>query len=320
MSDILAIVGLIIIVASIFFAAPRTTSGSGSAYSKKQIAEFEERNRKWREEYEAANPDGPPISEQEHAEFKAWLDAQARPAVRLTPDATAAVTEDGSRLGGPVALAQTQAWPVSKHGNKMEFLAQLDFTALPPLEGFPTAGVLQFFIPQDDDFWGMDIDNPQASNVAVLYRPNGAGAGTMTPNPPIKPRESNTPFWPRETRENGIALTGASFADMMSYNHWMLDAKQDGNARRPGFDRWETLLENRADDEPLIHHMGGYPVFVQSDFRKPESLADYDTVLLRLTSDDYVQWGDVGEANFLIRSEDLAKRDFSKVIFWWDCF
>ena len=79
------------------------------------------------------------------------------------------------------------------------------------------------------------------------------------------------------------------------------------------------MLESRETDKPLVHQAGGYPVFVQWDFRKPDYLAAYDTVLLRLTSDDFLMWGDVGEANFLIRREDLAKRDFSKVIFWWDC-
>lgn len=323
--DIIGFLAVLGIIVGIFFgkdiahAMTKQNSGYGSAYSKEQIAEFEERKRKWREEYEAANPEGPPISEQEHADFKAWLDAQKLPAVRLAPDSGGAITADGSRLGGPVALAEGQAWPVSKRGNKMEFLAQLDFATLPPLEGFPADGVLQFFILQDDDLWGIDVDNPQASDVAVLYRPNSAGTEPMTPNPPVKPEESNSPFWPHETRTNGVALNGTAFTDTMPYNHWMLDAKQDGNVRRPGFDQWEALLESRETGKTLVHQAGGYPVFVQWDFRKPDKLDDYDTVLLRLTSDDFLMWGDVGEANFLIRSEDLAKRDFSKVIFWWDC-
>ena len=30
-------------------------------------------------------------------------------------------------------------------------------------------------------------------------------------------------------------------------------------------------------------------------------------------------WGDVGEAVFMIRADDLAARDFSRVAFYWDC-
>ena len=30
-------------------------------------------------------------------------------------------------------------------------------------------------------------------------------------------------------------------------------------------------------------------------------------------------WGDSGVANFFIDSEDLEKRDFSKVFYTWDC-
>lgn len=304
-------------------AITRKNAGLGSAYTKEQLDEFEERNRKWREEFEAKNPDGPPISDQEHAAFTAWLDAQNRPAIRLTPAEApmeaGEVQADGSRLGGPVALAAEQAWPTSRRGNPMEFLAQLDFAALPQLDGFPAEGVLQFFILQDDDLWGMDMDNPQNGDVALLYRPNGAGADVMAPNPPVDRHEANTPFLNNAARDQGIALSAETVSDPIDASDGALQSKFDGNMRRPGFGRWEDLLEKRADEKPLVHHAGGHPVFVQSDFRQPGHLDDYDTVLLRLTSDDHLQWGDVGEANFLIRSKDLAKRDFSKVIFWWDC-
>ncbi len=295
----------------------RGRSGYGSAYTKEQIAEFEERNRIWRKEFEARNPDGPPISDEEHAEFKDWLEQQSRAAIRLTPTSGIETGSDGSRLGGPVALAEGQTWPVSKRGAPMELLAQLDFAELPALDGFPTKGVLQFFIPQDDDMMGMG-DEADEGDVAVLYRPNGAGE-ELVPTPLVPLEESVSPFLNQDFQRDGVALSGEAFVDPIGTENWEVDAKLDGNILRPGFDRWEKLLEVQANGKPLIHHAGGYPVFVQWDFRKPGEFDDYDTVLLRLTSDKCVQWGDVGEANFLIRGEDLAKLDFSRVIFWWDC-
>ncbi|TRD11712.1 DUF1963 domain-containing protein [Erythrobacter insulae] len=296
----------------------------GSAYSKQQKAEWEERARQSREIFEAANPDSPPISETEHSEFAQWLGAQSKPAIRLdpagsAPEANGQAGPDGSRLGGPVWLEEGQAWPQSRKGNPMEFIAQLDFNQLPELEGFPTTGALQFFIPDDDDLWGMEMDEPIKSDVAVLYRPEGSPRNRHQQTAQRPPDESITPFLNETVRQAGVALAGAAIEDVMPSNIWELDARIEGNLRRPGFERWDDLIEANEEKRSLVHHAGGYPCFVQSDFRGPGSLDDYDTVLLRLTSDDHLQWGDVGEAHFLIRSADLAARDFSKVIFWWDC-
>ncbi|MEL7189688.1 MAG: DUF1963 domain-containing protein [Pseudomonadota bacterium] len=177
-NQLLLIFGLGLVAGLLFFGADIVRAWENrpsSAYTKEQRAEFEERTRVWQEEFEARNPDGPPISEDEHHAFEKWLKEQVRPALRLTPQASSNAQADGTRLGGPVALAKGQAWPVSKGGVPMEFLAQLDFAELPPLKGFPGEGVLQFFIPQDDDLWGADFDNPTQSDVAVLNRPNGGG-------------------------------------------------------------------------------------------------------------------------------------------------
>nr|WP_299908016.1 DUF1963 domain-containing protein [Sphingomonas bacterium] len=40
---------------------------------------------------------------------------------------------------------------------------------------------------------------------------------------------------------------------------------------------------------------------------------------MRLTSDDYLLWGDVGEAVFLLPADDLRRRDWSRVAYSWDC-
>ena len=33
-----------------------------------------------------------------------------------------------------------------------------------------------------------------------------------------------------------------------------------------------------------------------------------------------ILWGDMGIANFFIRAEDLLRRDFSRVLYNWDCY
>ncbi len=327
MDGLLVALFMAIVVALTVLASPRTLRAIRNwrtrrryGPTRKQRKEWAEQQERHRAEFRAANPEGPPISDEEHAAFQAWLQAQQRPALRLVPDPALEVGPDGCRLGGPAWLAEGQEWPLSRGGRPLEFLAQLDFAQLPPLAGFPESSVVQFFIPSDDDVWGVDFDDPSRGDARVLFRPNGSGTHAVEPPLAADPSDDFTPFIGGDSvRDRGIALTAAPFVDRIPFNNWRVDQQFDGNHRRPGIEQWEASLAEQTDSAPLVHHIGGYPCFVQSDVRGPGKFDDYDICLLRLTSDDYVQWGDVGEANFLIRSTDLEANDFSKVIFWWDC-
>lgn len=67
------------------------------------------------------------------------------------------------------------------------------------------------------------------------------------------------------------------------------------------------------------HQGGGYadfaqdpPVFLQEEYDQYE-------VLLTMGYGYYINWGDAGTANFLIKKEDLAKLDFTKTVYEWSC-
>ncbi|WP_169816516.1 DUF1963 domain-containing protein [Deinococcus marmoris] len=53
----------------------------------------------------------------------------------------------------------------------------------------------------------------------------------------------------------------------------------------------------------------------------PRTLEDPRVLLFQLDSDDdlEVMWGAVGIANFFIPLEDLARADFRRVAYNWDC-
>ena len=75
--------------------------------------------------------------------------------------------------------------------------------------------------------------------------------------------------------------------------------------------------------EAAFHQLGGYPYFTQDDPR-PGQYEDFDTLLFQLDSDmpsggDLVLWGDCGVGNFFINRDALKRRDFSKVLYNWDC-
>ncbi|MDE6365213.1 MAG: DUF1963 domain-containing protein [Lachnospiraceae bacterium] len=93
--------------------------------------------------------------------------------------------------------------------------------------------------------------------------------------------------------------------------------------RQPAFDllTWEDYGFLDKELSYNGHTMLGYPAFIQFDPRRNAKY--YDTVLLQLHSEleeeDYICWADGGIANFFINSEALAQRDFSKVMYCWDC-
>ena len=88
--------------------------------------------------------------------------------------------------------------------------------------------------------------------------------------------------------------------------------------------------EDYSDDDFMFelsreeHKMGGYPCFIQCDPREgEEDLQRYDTLLFQLASDylenEKVMFGDGGVCNFFIPSENLKNKDFSDILYTWDC-
>lgn len=264
-------------------------------------------------EWAAENPPGPPLTDAEIDERVAALDALARPAAQLVP-VEGAVGPAGTRLGGPVWLEDGEAWPAARNGDPAIFLAQIDFAELPPLTDFPEAGLLQLFLASDD-LHGMDLRHFERPDIVVRWRPEGF-AEPVRHDPVVEyPGLETTPLSEAATH-HGVPLRAVPIAmapDAVSFE--VTDALR-GLANRAGFDRLETHAEETG---PLAHSVGGHPRFVQDDPRHDPALRSYDCVLLHLTSDAHVQWGDVGEANFLIRREDLVARRFDRLLFTWDC-
>lgn len=270
----------------------------------------------WRTEFEANNPDGPPFTPGELEEFRAWRATLALPAVELLPAPGRAVKAGGTRLGGPVWLADGEAWPADAEGLPLEFVAQVDFAELPPLPDFPTTGLLQFFVGTGDVF-GADFDEPANGSARVLWRPDGPGGGRLQP-PPHR-ADGMSPFEGDNVRAAGLSLIGQGAEHLPDGTDWRIIQRLEGHLRRPGIDEVDEMIQAQDDTPPVRHHVGGHPVFTQFDFREPGRGDELDRTLLRLTSDATLRWGDCGEAMFLISRDALLARDFASVAFYWDC-
>ena len=92
------------------------------------------------------------------------------------------------------------------------------------------------------------------------------------------------------------------------------------------FDEDDELLDlmeeeayDKLHDSTAGHHIGGYPFFTQSDPRGEEPLTEHNILLLQIDSKNGIMWGDAGVGNFFITADDLRNRDFSRVLYHWDC-
>ena len=57
-----------------------------------------------------------------------------------------------SKIGGCPYLEKVEDYPKDENGNPMFFMAQINLEEMPPLEDFPTKGILQFYVVDDDDY------------------------------------------------------------------------------------------------------------------------------------------------------------------------
>ena len=270
----------------------------------------------YRRQWEAKNPIGEPIDEEEAAEMIRWYRSLARPALILTPAADPGA-DTGMRLGGAPWFADGEQWPVDGSGRQLEFVAQLDFARLPRLDDFPDAGILRFFIGRND-IYGVNFDAPEQGDIAVLWYPGPREGGRTDPALSLTD-DDGSPFQDERVRVEGKAFEAALASDLPDSSSCEVQARLDGQSRRPGIDELEDELFEIAESRPYGHRIGGHPTFTQADFREPGKHDEFDRVLLALTSDESIMWGDVGEAVFMIRAADLARRDFSRIAFYWDC-
>ena len=242
-----------------------------------------------------------------------------------------------SKFGGVPYWDMNKEYPVDSQGKKMMLLAQINFTnAKLNNELLPKQGMLQFFFTSEDDVFGMDWDEPDSQkDFRVIYHENVDESVTkedilaldipiatdadMDYTPVMKEaavdiRETVTYLGTEDYRFDKVftevvkELNGEDISEQGFYDY-LHDNDRD------------YLYEVCSNDG---HWILGYPYFTQSDPRECRDDNYYDTLLFQMDSDmidsrDYVLWGDCGVANFFINKEALKNKDFSRVMYNWDC-
>lgn len=216
-----------------------------------------------------------------------------------------------SQIGGLPWWPAVRPYPRDSKGNPLFLLVQINFAETPALEPFPRSGLLQVFIAADD-LYGCNVDNPdKPDGFACIYH----------------------------EKTDGRALEDFSF---LEYERGYLPMEEPLIARQLEFElgsmavdfsdyRFEKLLPGLAEDDamrdayfarvsPPALRLGGYPTFTQTDPRYWPAGANFgDFTLLTVDTTDGIMWGDSGVAQFFMHEDDLKRRDFSKVVYNWDC-
>lgn len=260
------------------------------------------------------------------------LQATERPVARIALEALAKDEVRLSKVGGRAYWAAGRDYPRGPAGEPLALLAQLDLAELRDMPGFPHRGLLQFFI-DGDDYYGAALDAaPGQDRMSALAQQRGfrvvywPDASVPPVAPPALSRRvlDELPFDPAKPRRirlqadhETLGLQDARLAATLGGD---LDALVERYTREHPDERRDPdwLAEQVAEHlDRTGHKLGGHPDFTQSDPRRPD---DRRVLLLQLDSDEALMWGDSGIANFFIDPDDLARADFSRVAFHWDCY
>ncbi len=259
-----------------------------------------------------------------------------KPTVKLTISNEPTTITD-SKIGGTPYIPKNEKLPLSTYGDELRIIAQIN---LDQLAGnvFPIkTGILQFWA-ESEDLYGCDFDEGQKQDkFRVIYYPTiqehyskeelEAEYTSLTDEGEEFPFSIDTCFKLSGTEEVAtISTYDDKFDDLFLEEYKKLDPTVtatncwdlEKSFTREDFDFEELVAEYSPDGHRLL----GYPYFTQSDPRFTDELEEY-ILLLQLDTDSIddkeIMWGDSGVGNWFIHPDDLAKADFSKVLYNWDC-
>lgn len=242
-----------------------------------------------------------------------------------------------SKFGGLPYWDVTKEYPTDSQGKKLIMIAQINFEKEHlDNEILPKKGILQFFIATDD-IMGADFDNLNSQKDSrVIYHEN---VNYNVTEEEIKKQEIKANY--------ECNIEGEEY--LPTYKQYAITFKKDTDHVVGYSEQFEKVLKEVTNElldikiEECIydvfpekefdyigealqscgHKVFGYPFFTQWDPRDENSNykgKKYDVTLLQIDSEDEICWGDAGVGNFFINEEDLKNKNFTDVVYNWDCY
>ena len=241
-----------------------------------------------------------------------------------------------SKLRGVPYYPKDKPWPVDVDSKPLVMFVQINFAEMPPLPGYPAEGILQLYLSADyapdKHMWGMRSDSKHKSErdrltdqsyFRALYFPRiSRDARTLITAAPAVAIDDEYSFPAINEARLIFALTSSyvRYEDYRFKRYFGQDGA-DFFYRDRDTEKVLEAYEKFMGGWEYFARIGGYSRVEQQDPRS--EFPDENWVLLfSLDSQGpggyAVGWGDGGVGNFYIRREDLANRDFSKVMYYWD--
>lgn len=228
-----------------------------------------------------------------------------------------------NKIGGIPYFPKDMEYPTTNAGEPLALLAQINFNTFESIPNYPDKGILQVYIA-NEDCYGMNFDNNFDTNgFRIIYHENVI-EDTEQLIDAIPYEYLELPF-DREylLTPNTPSIMYAS-PHLEDFEEAFVDAYNElrEDQIEEIYDLDDEICEALYErNEHLDIWIGGYPVFTQSDPRYNQS--GFDMLLFESDSvwgDDVdIMWGDSGTGTFFIKLEDLINKDFSNVLYSWDC-
>ncbi len=258
--------------------------------------------------------------------------AQTKTFAKITLTENELKITDSKVMGLPYIPKGAQI-PQTANGDKMMMIAQINCDDLQGLADFPEKGILQFFVLNDEDgLLGLDFDNQTVQDsfrviyhekieefydeneLKSIYNPYNFEESYITND--------------NESYKMNFELTSEKerFEDMF-YHIFRKICKEKGLKQTQEDWLYRKLLNFMQYSENYYSQCDGFAFFTQDDPREyNEEYKKFDTVLFQLNSEfdeNTRNWkvciGDAGVINFFINRENLKKKDFSEILYNWDC-
>lgn len=214
-----------------------------------------------------------------------------RSAITIRIGDKAARTILGSAIGGPAWRPDAAfPWPKDRRGVEMMHLVRINFTDMPPLDGFPKTGLLQVFISTEAITLG--AEEPHGQGFIIEYWPEYS-EGIAVPQPELD----------EDNFDEETPLVDGEPDDLMHVNGRSLEFKST-----------QMELDVEPEDRPEMW-LGGWPLSVQET-----AAEEGDIVLLQIGNGEvgeheFMWGGDIGAATFLISPDDLTNKRFDQVFY-----
>lgn len=215
-----------------------------------------------------------------------------------------------SKFLGKPFVPEGMPYPEDQHGNPLVLMAQINFTEIPKLEGFPSEGILQLYF-STSEWWDM------SGAERVIYISGDDLKKKARSDLPLMKSEyyEDLPIWKihkldfKRSIDTGSSEDCQFSFDFCGKDYWDFEESLNDEDKK----RFNDYFSSEG------HKIGGYAYFTQGDPRDYGADQRNDVQLLQIDTDEEIMFGDSGIGHIFISPDDLVRKDFGKAYFYWDC-